>query len=408
MISSEWLSDEAWLRWRDEWSLDEDVNYLNHGSFGPSPRCVQEARRRWTQKLEAQPMDFFLRQLESHLDEAGERLGELVGANAEDLLFVDNATFGMNIVASSVDLQPGDEVLLTDHEYGAVQRIWRQKAQSAGAEIIIANLPFPVASAAELVDQFFAHVTERTKLIVVSHVTSPTALILPIAEICRRARIRKVPICVDGPHAVAMVPVNLQSLDCDYYVASCHKWLSAPFGSGFLYAAERRQSSMKPCVTSWGGSLEGRPSSWKDEFRWIGTRDPAGFLAVPAAIEFLTDSGLEDFRHRTHALAGYARERLIELTGLVPPWPDSMEWYGSMIALPLPKAPEAPPAGVQRDPLQHTLWKQHQIEVPIIHWRGHRLLRVSCHLYNTKSDIDHMLEALKHRLADEREISLEE
>jgi isopenicillin-N epimerase len=242
---------------------------------------------------------------------------------------------------------------------------------------------------------------------VVSHITSPTALILPVAEICRRAKARRVPVCVDGPHAVAMVPINLQNLDCDYYVASCHKWLSAPFGSGFLYASRRRQSSMKPCLTSWGGSLEGRPSSWKDEFRWIGTRDPAAFLAIPSAIDFLRDSGLEDFRLRTHALAGYARERLISLTGLAPPWPDSVEWYGSMIALPLPKAPEAPPAGVQRDPLQHALWQRHRIEVPIVHWRGHRLLRVSCHLYNTQSDIDRLVEALKELLAEERSNSIE-
>ena len=301
-----------------------------------------------------------------------------------------------------MSLEPGDEVLLTDHEYGAVQRIWRHAANRAGAELVTANLPFPVTSASELVDQLFAQVTERTKLIVVSHITSPTALILPVAEICRRARARRVPVCVDGPHAVAMVPLHLQTMDPDYYVASCHKWLSAPFGSGFLYAAKRRQSSMQPCVTSWGGSLEGRPSSWKDEFRWIGTRDPSAFLSVPAAIDFLEDSGLEDFRHRTHALAGYAREQVMNLTELAPPWPDDLAWYGSMIALPLPKAPEAPPAGVQRDPLQHALWKRHQIEVPIIHWRGHRFLRVSCHLYNTQTDIDRMVAALKELLAEER------
>lgn len=402
MISPEWLIDEPWLRWRDEWSLDEEVTYLNHGSFGPSPRCVQEAKRHWTERLESQPMDFFLRQLETHLDQATERLGELVGAAPEDLLFVDNATFGMNIVAASVALEPDDEVLLTDHEYGAVQRIWRHAAERSGAKVVIANLPFPITTAREIVDHAFAHVTERTKLIVVSHVTSPTALTLPVTEICRKSRARKVPVCVDGPHAVAMLPIHLQAMDCDYYVASCHKWLSAPFGSGFLYAAKRRQSLLKPCITSWGGSLEGRPASWKDEFRWIGTRDPSAFLSIPAAIDFLEDMGIEDFRHRTHALAGYAREQVTALTGLVPPWPDTMEWYGPMIALPLPKAPEAPPAGVQRDPLQHTLWHKHRIEVPIIHWKGHRLLRVSCYLYNTQSDIDRLVNALKQELTEER------
>ncbi len=403
MTTSEWLPDEPWLRWRDDWSIEEDVIYMNHGSFGPSPRCVQEARRKWSQQLESQPMDFFLRQLESHLDNATERLGQFIGAEASDLLFVDNATFGMNIVAASVDLNPGDEVLLTDHEYGAVQRLWRDRTKQTGAEVVIANLPLPITSASELVDQLFTYVTEKTKLIVVSHITSPTAVILPVTEICQRARSRRVSVCVDGPHAVAMVPLNLSTMDCDYYVASCHKWLSAPFGSGFLYAAKRRQSSMKPSVISWGGSLEGRPHSWQDEFRWIGTRDPAAFLSVPAAIDFLEDSGIQDFRHRTHALAKYAREQVLNLTGLVPPWPDDLSWYGSMIALPIPQSPKAPPSGVQRDPLQHTLWQRHRMEIPIIHWRGHRLLRVSCHLYNTKMEIDRMLEAVQELLHEEQQ-----
>lgn len=402
MNSSEWLADEPWLRWRDEWSLDEDVTYLNHGSFGPSPLCVQEARRRWSQRLESQPMNFFLRELESQRDHATERLGEFVGADPEDLIFVDNATFGMNIVAASLPLEAGDEILVTDHEYGAVSRIWRERAKQAGAEVVTANLPFPIRSASDLVDHFFTYVTERTRLIVVSHITSPTAVILPVAEICRRARNRKVPVCIDGPHAVAMVRLNLQNLDCDYYAASCHKWLSAPFGSGFLYVAKRRQASVRPGITSWGGSLEGRPHSWKDEFNWIGTRDPAAFLSIPAAIDFLHDSGLEDFRRRTHALAEYAREQLVKLTGLEPPWPDSPEWYGSMIACPLPKAPNDAPAGVQRDPLQHTMWHRHRIEVPIIHWRGNRFLRVSCHLYNSKADIDFLISALKEMLAEEQ------
>lgn len=402
MNSPDWLSDEPWLRWRDEWLLDEDVTYLNHGSFGPSPRSVREARRRWMERLESQPMNFFVRELETELDRAAEKLGEFIGADASDLLFVDNATFGMNIVAASLPLEAGDEVLLTDHEYGAVSRIWRETAKRAGAEVVTANLPFPITSADELVDQFFANVTSRTKLIVISHITSPTAVILPVQEICRRAKARGIPVCIDGPHAVAMIRLNLESLDCDYYTASCHKWLSAPFGSGFLYVSKRRQAAVKPCIISWGGSLEGRPKSWKDEFNWVGTRDPGAFLSIPSAIEFLQDSGLEDFRRRSHALAEYARERVMELTGLTPPWPNSPEWFGSMIALPLPSSPHAPPNGVLRDPLQHAMWHRHRIEVPITHWRGNRFLRVSCHLYNTKADIDHMAQRLEEMLAEEQ------
>ena len=242
-------------------------------------------------------------------------------------------------------------------------------------------------------------VNDRTRMIVVSHVTSATALTLPVAEICRRARGARVPVCVDGPHALAMLPINLKEMGCDYYTASCHKWLSGPFGTGFLYAAPRRQSSLKPAVMSWGGSLEGRDPHWKDEYRWIGTRDPAVYLAVSDAIDFLQSYGLEKFRKQTHQLARLFRERMTELTGLEPFVPDSAEWFGPMTAVPLPPLKEPPPKQGWTDPLQAALRDQYQIEIPVVHWQGHRLLRVSCHLYNTPADIDTLLTALKKLLA---------
>jgi isopenicillin-N epimerase len=381
-------------RWKDEWLLPGEVTYLNHGSFGPAPKVVQEARQAWTDRLQRQPMDFFLRQMEPALDAATERLAQFVGADAGDLVFVDNATAGMNIVAASVPLSPGDEVLLTDHEYGAVVRLWRKVCQRSGANLVVQKLPQPLTDSEEVAAEFLKGVTDRTRLIVVSHVTSPTAVILPVADICRAARERRIPICIDGPHALAMLPVNLNGLDCDFYTASCHKWLCAPFGTGFLYVAKRRQQQVEPAVVSWGGSVAGRPKSWKDEFHWIGTRDPAGFLSVPAAIEFLDLCGLDMFRRETHALAQYARERIAKLTGLEPFIPDSRDWYGSMIALPLPPGDSLPPKPGYRDPLQDRLWDESRIEVPIVHWHDRRFVRVSCHLYNSREDVDRLVEAL--------------
>ncbi len=378
----------------DEWSFPEGVTYLNHGSFGPSPRCVREARQAWTEKLERQPMDFFLRQMESELDHAAAKLGQFIGADGNDLLFCDNATVAMNIVADSFPLLPGDEVLFSDQEYGAVMRIWRRACDRAQAKVVVQHLPRPITSADEHVAALMAGVTERTKLIVVSHITSQTAVILPVEAICREAAKRGVPVCVDGPHALAMVDINLRRLGCDFYCASGHKWLSAPFGSGFLFVAKRHQQKLSPPVMSWGGSVSGRPAHWQDEFRWLGTRDPAPFLAIPAAIEFLERFGLETFREQTHELAKYARQRIVELTGLEPPIPDSREWYGSMIAMPLPQGDAAPNQGI-RDQLQTPLWEKFGIEVPIIHWRGERLIRVSCHLYNTREHIDRLVNALR-------------
>lgn len=381
----------------DEWSFPEGVTYLNHGSFGPSPRCVREARQAWTEKLERQPMDFYLRQMEAELDHAAEKLGQFIGADGNDLLFCDNATVAMNIVADSYSLQPGDEVLFSDQEYGAVMRIWRRACDRAQAKVVVQHLPRPITSADEQVAALMAGVTERTKLIVVSHITSQTAVIFPIDAICREASKRGVPVCVDGPHALAMVDINLRRLGCDFYCASGHKWLSAPFGSGFLFVAKRHQQKLSPPVMSWGGSVSGRPAHWQDEFRWLGTRDPAPFLSMPAAIEFLERFGLETFREQTHELARYARQRIVELTGFEPPIPDSHEWYGSMIAMPIPTEGPVPKQGI-RDQLQTPLWEKFGIEIPIIHWRGERLIRVSCHLYNTREHIDRLFDALQSTL----------
>lgn len=400
--------------WRNLWNIQPGVTYLNHGSFGPSPNVVIAARNEWMQRLESEPMDFFVRQLEGHLDQARQRLGEFAGTRGDNLVFVDNATFGMNIVARNFPLAPGDEVLANNHEYGAVLRIWRQTCQSRNAQLVVQQLPEVLTSADEVVASLFSGVTVRTKLIVVSHVTSPTAVILPLAQICRRARELGIPVCVDGPHAPAAVPIEIDRLGCDFYMASCHKWLSAPFGSGFLFVAPRRQQNLEPSVISWGRSLSGRPGTWQDEFVWSGTRDYSAFLAVPAAIDFLKQGnwrsvaaaaaerqpdGVDLFRDWSHGLARNARRRIVELTGLEPIIPDSAEWYGSMIALPLPASVAEPVEG-HMHPLQKQLWERHQIEVPIVHWRGRRWIRVSCHLYNDESDIDRLVVALRDEISN--------
>ena len=442
---------------RSAWSIPDDVIYLNHGSFGPAPRVVQAVREEWSRRLNANPMEFFLRAMEPALDEAAARLGQLVGADARDLVFVENATVAMNVVAESLPLGPGDEVLLNDHEYGAVFRIWRHACELVGAKIVSPTLgaiettspphpnplphkaggegtgespPLPqktglppkaggrgdedaqprrfVDAAADITEPILAAITPRTKLIVVSHVASPTGIVFPVAEICQAARARGIPVCIDGPHAIAMREVNLRKIDCDFYCASLHKWLSAPFGSGFLYVRRRWQSKLKPHLVSWGRSLGGRPARWQDDLNWLGTRDPAPFLAVPAAIEFLERIGFDVFRQQAHDLARYARQRIEEALGQVATIPDSSDWYGSMIAVPLverrgqesggrsqeegQKQKKLPPNAIH--PLQQWLWNRHRIEVLVTECHGQRYLRTSCHLYNSKSDIDALADAL--------------
>ena len=391
----------AWAALKGEWQLRSGTIYLNHGSFGPPPAAVRSARRKWLEALDSQPMDFFVRQLEPAWLTARDKVAAFVGASPGDLIFVENATVGMNIVADSFPLAAGDEVILTDHEYGAVQRIWQRACSKAGAAAKTAELPLPFRTAGETCDAIFAAVTERAKLLVVSHITSPTAVILPVAEICRRARERGIAVCIDGPHAVAQVPLAIDQLGCDFYTASCHKWLSAPFGSGFLRVAPRWQSHVRPPVLSWGRIPPIKINAWSDEFVWSGTRDPSPYLSIPAAIEFLENVGLDAFRGRTHWLAQYARRILVELTGPEPIVPDDPAWYGSMAHVPLPPRRDATKSAEQHDescpvsnPLQHTIWRQLGIEVPIIDFRGQRYIRVSCHLYNDTEQIDRLVSGL--------------
>jgi isopenicillin-N epimerase len=416
--------DAAWAPLARHWHIRPDTIYLNHGSFGPPPAAVREVRRRWLAAADEQPMDYFVRQLEPAWLAARDRLARFVGTSGGNLIFVENATAAMNILADSLPLAAGDEVLLTDHEYGAVQRIWQRACQRAAATAKTVVLPLPFRTADETVRAFFTAASDRTRLVVVSHVTSPTAVVLPVQAICDEARRRGIGIAIDGPHAVAQIPLAIDPLGCDFYTASCHKWLSAPFGSGFLYVAPRHQSLVRPPVLSWGRIPPTRIEAWSDEFVWAGTRDSSAYLAVPAAIALLEGIGLDAFRARTHWLARYARQRLVELTGLEPIVPDDPVWYGSMAHVPLPplsgswptlpasetELAESTDAGSVRhgradegcpvsNPLQHTIWRELGIEVPVIEFRGTRYLRVSCHLYNDTSQIDRLVAGLGQLLA---------
>lgn len=406
-------NDAAWAPFKAEWRLRADTTYLNHGSFGPPPEAVRAERRRWLDAMDSQPMDFFVRQLEPAWLAARDKLAAFVGSAAGDLIFVENATAGMNIVADSFPLTADDEVLLTDHEYGAVQRIWQRACAKVGAIATTVELPLPFRSAEETCAAIFAAASDRTRLIVISHITSPTAVILPVRDVCRQARQRGIAVCIDGPHAVAQVPLSISELDCDFYAASCHKWLSAPFGSGFLWVAPRWQARVRPAALSWGRLPPASIESWSDEFLWSGTRDPSAALSIPAAIEFLEGVGLEAFRSRTHWLAQYARRNLVELTQRDPLVPDDPEWYGSMAHVPLPLAKGNGTRSVSAtsksdqscpvsNPLQHTIWRMLGIEVPVVEFRGRRYIRASCHLYNDTEQLDRLTTGLAKLLADGR------
>ncbi len=383
------------------WKIDPESLYMNQGSFGPSPEPVSAAREAWSRRLEQQPMRFYCREMETELDHATAVVAAFLKTQPDRMVLIDNATVAMNIVASSLQLTDGDEILLTDHEYGAVRNIWQAACRKANARTTTAVLPFPPATAGS-VQAIEAAITPRTRLIVVSHVTSATACVLPVAEICRMARRHRIPVCVDGPHALAMLDINLNELGCDYYCASGHKWLCGPFGSGFLWAHPRRLSELKTPIISWGGSIAGHPASWKDSLQWLGTRDPAPLLALADAVRFFTPERLREYRSYSHSLLVTARQQLLKIPGIGSFCTPEESDFVSMVAVELPQSPGWKPGyHGHPDSLQTALRERIGAEVLTGSWNGHRFLRLSAHLYNTADQLQACVAAVKDILAQE-------
>ena len=370
-----------------EWTFPADSIYLNHGSFGPPPREVRIARRDWIDRLDDQPMQFYVRDLEPAWLAARRRLAEFVNAREQDLAFVENATYGMNVVAESVRLQAGDEVLLNAQEYGAVRRIWERACARYGAQIVDAPFELPVRSHDAIADAILDRITSRTRLIIVSHITSAGAVTMPVERIVAEAHARGVAVCIDGPHAIAQLPVDLESLAADYYVASLHKWLSAPLGSGFVHVREEHHASVRPPLLSWGRLLPALPERWDEQFRWTGTRDPSPYLTVPTAIGFLERFGLERFRDVTFEMARRVRRELESLLGQPAIVPDDRAYYGCMTEVLLPEG--------DWSGLQDRLRREEGIEVPIVRLDERWAVRVSCHLYVRRAHIDRLMQGLE-------------
>ena len=282
---------------------------MNHGSFGACPREVFETYQYWQLELEREPVDFIQRRLRPLLGDAREALGHYIGAAADDVVYVTNATMGMNIVARSVPLEPGDEVLTTDQEYGAINNIWEFICGKRGARYVKQKLPLPCESPEEIVEAVWSGVSARTRVLSISHITSSTALILPVAELVRRAREHGIITVIDGAHAAGQVPLDMASLEADFYVGNCHKWMMSAKGAGFLYARPPMQEILEPLVVSHAMRRSDAPTRFVDEQQYQGTRDPAAFLSVPAAITFAEKhhwDGNVPYRDPHHRLWGSA------------------------------------------------------------------------------------------------------
>jgi isopenicillin-N epimerase len=382
------------------WSLDPKVTFLNHGSFGSCPRPVLKFQRALQDRLERQPVRFLVDDFEPLWNDARQKLAQFVGADRDDLVFVPNATTGVNTILRSLELKRGDEVLTTDHAYNACRCALDYVAARAGARVVVAKVPFPLESSQQVVDAVLSRVTRRTRLALLDHVTSSTGLVLPLGKIIPELSARGIETLVDGAHAPGMIPLNLKKLGATYYTGNCHKWLCAPKGAALLYVRRDRQAQIRPLAISHGANSPRDHSRFLLEFSWTGTGDFSAWLSVPESLRLigaLLPGGWPAVMQRNHALALAARNILCDAMDISPPSPDDM--IGTLAAVPLPDMTAADIAGISNglDPLRGKLLREHGIEVPVFPWPAppKRWLRVSAQLYNSLPQYEKLAAVLK-------------
>jgi isopenicillin-N epimerase len=387
------------------WTLDPTVDFLNHGSYGATPRPVQAAQQRWRDRMEAEPVRFFSHDLEPALDAARAALAAFLGCEPQDLALVPNATAGTSSVLRSLRFAPGDELLTTDHAYNAARNAMEFVAERDGARVVVASVPFPLSSSQQVTDALLHCVTPRTRLAVVDHITSATALVWPLRELVAELAAHGVETLIDGAHAAGQVPLSIPELGASFYAGSLHKWVSAPKGAGFLWVRRDRQPAIHPLAISHGAnSARTDRSRFRLEFDWTGTADPSAHLAVPDAIRFgeeLLPCGWEALRSRNHHLALEGRDIVCAALGIEPPAPDLM--LGSMASIALPgEWGDGSVQGVDLygDPVHDALDAQ-GLQVMITPWPQRpdggpwrRLVRISAAAYNDSAQYRRLAAAL--------------
>ncbi len=378
---------------KNQFLLNSEIHFLNHGSFGATPKPVFQEYQRWQRELEQQPVEFLGRRATSLMALSRTALGKYLGTHADNLVYTQNVTIALNIVARSLELGPDDEVLTSDHEYGALDRTWRFLSKERGFKYVNQRISWPLSTPQRFVDDLWQGVTPRTRVIFLSHVTSPTAILFPIAELIRRARAQDILTVIDGAHTPGQIHLDLDSLGADFYGGNLHKWLCAPKGAGFLYARPEVQHLLKPLVVSWGYESETPSgSTLVDYHEWMGTRDLAAFLSVPAAIEFQEKHDWDRVRADCHGLAREVLNQIETLTG-IPSYYPSDSWYVQMFAAQLPKS-------INGSQFQTQLYDKYQIEAPVHEWNEKKLMRISIQGYNTQEDVKALINALKRLLVE--------
>jgi isopenicillin-N epimerase len=396
-ISYPAIQPEAWL-------LDPTVAFLNHGSFGACPRAVLEKQAEYRRELEREPVDFLVRRMNPLVDESRGALAELIGADPADVVFVQNATAGVNSVIRSLSFEPGDEILVTAHDYNACRNVIRYLGERTGVVAVEAAVPLPITSPRQVIDAVLERVTKRTRLAMLDHITSPTALVFPVEELVRELDRRGIDTLIDGAHSPGMLPLDVTRIGAAYYTGNCHKWLCTPKAVGFLHVRRDRQQGIQPTIVSHGWNRP-RPgySPFQDAFDWPGTLDPTPWFCVGESIRFLNGllpGGLEALMRRNHELAVLAQRILCDRLGVEPVGVESM--LGSMAAVHLPDNaaaidPQGNVVASEEWRLNNELFADFRIEVPAYFWPAapRMLLRVCAHAYNHPAQYERLADVLK-------------
>lgn len=374
-------------RFKQLFLLKEGITFLNFGSFGSCPRPVFDEYQRFQLEMEQEPVQFITKRSLAYFKVAREALGKFIGCHSDDLVLVSNPSYAVNIVTRSLNLQPGDEVLATDLEYGACDKAWNYICRKTGANYVRQHIQLPLTTKEKVVEDFFKGCTDKTRLVFISHITSATALILPVKEICEEAKRRGLLTFVDGAHAPAHVPLHLAELKADIYTGACHKWMMTPKGCSFLYVKRELQNAMDPLVVSWGyESAAPSHSQFLDYHQMQGTRDMSAFFTIPAAIQFMQANNWSGVSQQCRQLVRDNAPRFFELLGAQPLSPLTEEFVGQMVSIPLVcKEPEE---------LQALLYETYKIEIPVMRLGDKVYLRYSVNAFNSQSDLDTLYRAL--------------
>ena len=372
---------------KDQYLLNNNIIFLNHGSFGACPKPVFNEYQQWQSLIESQPVQYFSEDIYNYLSKSREDLSTFISCDVDDIIFIPNPTTAINSIVRSLKFNSGYEILTSNHEYGAMVRAWQWFSKDKGYNLIPFNLKLPFTTKSNFLDDFWKGVTNNTKIIFISHITSPTAIIFPIKEICKRAKNEGILTIIDGAHAPGHIDLHISSFDPDIYIGACHKWLSAPKGSSFMYVKKEIQNLIDPLIISWGKEVDPSPSPFIYENQYQGTRDFSPFLSVSSAIDFQKNNNWDIIKERCRKLTKQTLLSLQDIlkTDLLCPVNDN--WLAQMASIQLPD--------IDPRKIKNTLLKNYKIEIPIFQWENNNMLRFSFNAYNDEDDSNALIDAFK-------------